>query len=253
MENIVNNEETYLYHCTNENGLISILNSKHFRYSYCLEEYDGLKDGFGKELIAYAMVCFADLNKNELPRHMKQFNSVAYLIMDREWAKAKNISPVIYYHKNGLSNIAFNSLAKIVVKLCEHNMGNKEELLLKTIELFRPFLKKYEGHYYNKLTGEKSFETVKFFLEREWRSFPIVQNYERYFLSKNDYLNQELKSKEIERLENNGIVLEFEWDNIIKIGCHKNPATKVLEIITKTYGIKSEDAFRKIEIIDSVN
>ena len=246
--------KTNLYHCTNIRALVSILNSKHFRYSYCLEKYDGLTNGFGDDEIAYAMICFADLYSNELYSHMKQFGSDSYILMDKVWAMKNRVCPVIYYHKNSASNIAYLHIAKCAVKLFSKKQDGIEEILFKSVELFRPFFKKYEGKYFIKGTDQVSSESVEFFLEREWRSFPMVKNYEHHCLSKQEFFNETLKFQATKELVDHGYVLEFAWDDILKLGCKEQKKDEVIKAIVNSFGINKEDAQMKIEIIsDSDN
>lgn len=65
-----------LYHCTTYESLMRILQSCAFYPSYCLEEASYLK---GNPKFAFAMVSFADMKRNELKGHMKNFSSNVYV------------------------------------------------------------------------------------------------------------------------------------------------------------------------------
>ena len=155
------------------------------------------------------MVCFADLYANELKAHMRQFGADSYLMMEKSWAKEKKICPVFYYNRDSLSNWAFLGMIKYILEINKdlvllygteayerideeegvlERIWDNTDKLHKSLELFRPFFKRYEGRYFMKKKGNFSNESTEFFLEREWRSFPVVQNRERIFLWENEFV-----------------------------------------------------------------
>lgn len=256
---------TDLYHCTKGDSLISILKTKYFRYSYCLEEYYLHKeDRFSLEKLAYAMVCFADLYTDELNDHMHQFNADSYIMMEKTWADEKQVCPVIYYNQNSMSNCAFLAvnlyaydLDKDIASLIEENHQVDEEganlikrihKLYKSIELFRPFFKRYDGQYYIKDEKRFSNEKTEFFLEREWRSFPAVRNRERIFLWENEYRDQNILNNAVRELERNN-KLEFEWKDIKQIGCQKEKKVGIIKILMDSFGIDEKEAENKIVFV----
>lgn len=244
-----NNRQTNLYHCTNSDSLLKILESKYFRYSYCLEEYYMLKEGrYSLEKLAYAMVCFADLLEEEVNGHMEQFGANSFLVMNKKWAVRNNLSPVIYYSKDGLPNYAYLSLAKNIRELL--GQGTTEEVIVvNSIELLRPYFKQYEGHYFVNRKDEPSKEKVEFFLEREWRSIPFVKGGERFYLDLQDYLNEGIKDKAMKELLEHGYCLRFEWDDILQIGCWEEKKIEILHTIHKSFGIDEDGAEKKVLII----
>ena len=264
------NRQTNLYHCTNGDSLIGILSSKHYRYSYCLEEYYGRKDkGFTNELIAYAMVCFADLYANELEAHMNQFKADSYLMMEKPWANKNRICPVMYYTQDSLSNWAFLGMIKYILDINKdlvsffgteaydridedvdvlERIWDNTDKLHKSLELFRPFFKRYKGCYFMKNKGRFSNEPTEFFLEREWRSFPVVKNGERMFLSEDDYHNETLRKSAINELEKNN-KLEFGWKDIKQIGCKEGEKSIIIHAIRESFGVNEDEAETKIIII----
>jgi hypothetical protein len=246
--------KTNLYHCTKADSLIKILESKYYLYSYCLENYYeriGLKYSLMKR--AYAMVCFADMYPYELPAHMKQFGSDAYLMMDKKWAEDKRVSPVLYYNKNSFSNWAFLSInnRQIELSAIQDNEGIVaiSDLLEKSIEIFRPFFKQYEGKYYLHGTENESKESIEFFLEREWRSFPFVENNEHLYLNVDDYKDPNTRSKYQKELFDRGYYLGFQWDDIIEIGCRRRVIPALVQTIQTSYGVDKRTARKKIKIV----
>lgn len=258
--------QTNLYHCTKCDSLLKILASKYFRYSYCLEEYFLHKgDGFSLEKLAYAIICFADLYSDELEDHMHRFNADSYIMMEKTWAKGKKICPVIYYDRDSWSHWAFLAmilytydLDKDIASVIEINHQVDEEgarliervhKLYKSIEIFRPFLKKYEGQYYIKDKGSFSDETTEFFLEREWRSIPIVTGGERYFLDFDDYLNEEIRNKASQELLDHNYCIRFDWGDIKQIGCKEGEKSVIIHAIRESFGVDEDEAENKIIII----
>ena len=261
--------QTNLYHCTKSDSLLKILESKYFRYSYCMEEYYGrIDDRFTNKRIAYPMVCFADLYTNELKEHMHQFNADSYIMMEKSWADEKQVCPVIYYNQNSLSNWAFLAMnlyaydldldiAKLIEKNHQvdekgANLIRRVHQLYKSIEQFRPFFKKYKGQYYIKDENRYSNKTTEFFLEREWRSFPAVHNRERIFLWENEYRNQNILNNAVRELERNN-KLEFKWKDIKKIGCQKDKKAVVIKTLMNSFGITTKEAKTKIVSVNLNN
>ena len=263
---MISKRSTDLYHCTKSNSLINILKTKYFRYSYCLEEYYLHKENrFSLEKLAYAMVCFADLYTEELKDHMHQFNADSYIMMEKTWAKEKKICPVIYYDRDSWSNWAFLAmllytydLDKNIASIIEKNHQVEEEgakliervhKLYKSIEVFRPFLKKYEGHYYIKDKDRFSDEPTEFFLEREWRSIPFVTGGEHYFLDLKDFHNEEIRNKASQELLEHKYYLEFGWKDIKQIGCQKEKMVEIIKILMDSFGIDEKEAKNKIVLV----
>ena len=248
------NRETNLYHCTKEDSLIKIIESKFFKYSYCIEPYYGHKGTkYRLEKLAYAMVCFADMYADELPDHMKQFSSNSYIMMDKKWAENKQISPVIYYNKNSRSNWAFLSMNNRKEDLSGYTNNEDIEkicdMLEKSIELIRPLFKQYKGKYYINGTDKESENEVEFFLEREWRSFPFVTGGEHLHLDLNDYKNPETRGKYQNELLEHGYCLAFDWNDILQIGCRRKKKKEILKTIQKSFGVSKKEARKKIKII----
>ena len=83
--------------------------------SFCLEELSIFPNE--KMKMAYAVVCFADLLKDELKRHMKSFHSDSYLRMSKKWAIMKGLSPVIYYPNSSY----MGTMLKMIIEYVRSN------------------------------------------------------------------------------------------------------------------------------------
>ena len=116
-----------LHHCTNFESLCSILDSKEFWPSFCLEQSDFMKE-FSEA--AYAVVCFADLLSDEVRRHLYTFKKDSYIKMRKEWAVANTISPVVYYTKGTIPSTTMKKWTNFIVDNQDQiDINGSEELL----------------------------------------------------------------------------------------------------------------------------
>ena len=242
------NQTTQLYHCTNHFALCEILKSKQFNPSFCLEELSIYANEPLK--MAYAVVCFADLLKQELRTHMANFHSDCYIIMDKEWAKRERVSPVIYYTDNSLMTFV---LKNIVEYATITNKDENEENLkfFNSVCLFMGYLKQYEGRYLIKAKNTFS-DVTQFYKEREWRYLPIPLNYEANYISEEDYKNEKLRKEKTQELIAHGYVLRFELKDIIEIGIPRSIKKKFIDIIRKSFGKEEqEEITQKIRFLNN--
>lgn len=106
-------QKTQLYHCTDFDSLFNILKSQEFWPSYCYEQADYLKD---PENFAFAMVCFADLMKNEVKPHLNKFNKDCYIQVSKSWGRRNALSNVIYYARPSVVSSTFSLLLEDIIK-----------------------------------------------------------------------------------------------------------------------------------------
>lgn len=234
-------DELRLYHCTKFEALKGILDTKKFLPSYCLE-----RASFMEEYTegAYAVVCFADLTKEEVERHMASFHSDSYIVMNKRWAVEKYISPVTYYLDYSIPSVTFKEwLLEMSMQQTNSQVNNKK--LLNATNMFVPFLKQYEGVYYDKKKEKFSSETRTFYLEREWRWCPLVENEEAYYLTKEMYLDKDRRRRELERLRKN-YTLKFSWNDVLEIGVPEEYKKEIEKLCVKTFGVTAQQARDKI-------
>lgn len=210
-------DRTGLYHCTDFESLFKIIKSKAFWPSYCYEKADYLEE---PESFAFAMVCFADLLKSEIKPHLKKFNKDCYLHMNKEWAKQKGLSNVIYYNKTSVTAALLRNMIKDLTGRSGPNKKGDLSNEAKFINLMMAFFKQYEGYYWNDDKSQWSRQKTLFYTEREWRYIPLVQNHEAYYLSPNDFLDKDFRQTKRNELVQNGYKLEFVWNDINHIGIH---------------------------------
>ena len=227
-----------LYHCTSFKGLTSILRSRAFYPFFCLEEASYLKEVMR---FAFAVVCFADLRRGELEEHIINFSSDVYVKMSKEWAIRMNVSPVTYYsEKSTLSSAIYRALVDYA-----SNHKNEREIFY-PVNLMLGLLKQYRGHYYDKKRKAFSPREVCFYLEREWRYLPLVENGEAYYLDESDFLNEKLRQAKQQELVSRRYILDFTWDDVLEIGCNVEHKDALVEILTETFTISTEEASSKI-------
>lgn len=257
-------KESTLYHFTDHDSLISIIESKFFRPSYCIEkidfidlskldsiaEYKFLQD----DEIAYPMVCFADLLPEELDKHRVKYKKFGFE-MHKMWAISNHISPVIYATKNMLTSDGILVAAINLLTSKRTNQANnfteksdeKEHSLKMIISFLMSFFKSYEGYSYCKT--KKEFHSCKeiFYYEREWRYVPLYLDNCELCLNRNDYENREIFENQRTKILNEPKnKLCFKWDDICKIHIPQLNDKSVIEALCNSFKISKEEASSKI-------
>lgn len=186
---------------------------------------------------AYAVVCFADLLPDEVERHSTNFNSDSYIIMNKEWAIRNFISPVVYYTKESITSATMKHWTNFFIENQDRiDVKGPEELLYKSTVLMFAYMKQYEGVYFDNKRKNFSDETRVFYLEREWRWIPFVENGEAYYLSKELFLNENIRKEKRQELINHGYTLKFSPEDVIEVSI---PQDKV-ELFRERFGEKYE-------------
>ena len=222
---------TQLYHCTNHSALCEILKSKQFNPSFCLEELSIYPHNSMK--MAYAVVCFADLLKQELKEHMHNFHSDSYIIMDKKWAKFHDVSPVIYYTTPSFMSVIMKNIIEYATRI-NRNKSDDELKFFNSVNLFIGFLKQYEGRYLIKSRNIYS-DVTQFYKEREWRYLPMPKNYEANYIDEEDYNNEKRRKEKTQELIAHGYALKFDLGDIIEIGIPKSAKKVFIETIKRSF------------------
>lgn len=225
-----------LHHCTDFNSLCSILDSEAYWPSYCLEQSNFMHD-FTEA--AYAIVCFADLLPDEVERHSTNFNSDSYIVMSKEWALRNKVAPVIYYYPETISAVAIRNWTRYCVNKKMPTSKNIEETLVtNTTNLMFAYMKQYEDFYFDDNKKGFSDETRVFFLEREWRWLPWVENGEAYYLPKESFLDDNIRNEKKQELLKNGYKLYFTPENVIKVGIPEEQVDAFKKKFGEKYKVK---------------
>ena len=230
-----------LYHCTTYDSLMRILQSSAFYPSYCLEQASYLN---WNPKFAFAMVCFADLQRSEVKDHMKTFSSNVYIRMKKSWAFKYHISPVVYYsEKSTLTNAIFKDMVMDIAEA-----GQKGHMY-NAMNILMGLMKQYKGHYFNKNLNRLSDNEVCFYLEREWRYLPLVKMNEAYYLEESEYHDEDIRNKKRQELIDNGHVLEFDWGDIIEIGAGLKNGAYLINALASKFGISKLEAASKVKLL----
>lgn len=230
-----------LYHCTSCETLEKILKCGAFYPSYCLEESSYLHED---PHFAFAMICFADLQRSVLKLHMLKFSADVYIKMKKDWALHQGLSPVVYYSdKFTISSAILRAMASSVGKL------DQNDSLYKSFNLFMGLAKQYKGHYFDKKKKCFSANEVCFYLEREWRYLPIVQNNEAYFLPETQYYDDAIRNQKRDELIAHGYILNFEWNDILEIGGKMNVVFRMVNYLISIFKVSRVEAASKVKVI----
>lgn len=64
--------------------------------------------------------------------------------------------------------------------------------------------------------------------------------------SESDFLNEKLRQAKQQELVSRRYILDFTWDDILEIGCNVEHKGALVEILTETFTISTEEASSKI-------
>ncbi len=196
------------------------------------------------------MVCFADFSNDlEVKNHMEQFNSDSYLVMSKDWALKKGLSPVLYYNKSTHLSEALRIIHENAYKLYKEDRNNNEKRNLFNA-LFKVIAhsKKYSGKYYIKKDRKWSENETQFYNEHEWRYVPTVKEegyelmFEDEFLDHTRWINKQ-------SFFNFKYSLFFNWDDIIEIGCQPDEYDEIMKITSISFKIVLRQVQKKIKAI----
>jgi hypothetical protein len=225
-----------LHHCTDFNSLCSILDSKAYWPSYCLEQSDFIKE-FSEA--AHAVVCFADLLPDEVERHLNNFKKDSYIVMSKEWASKNLISPVVYYTKDSIPSATMKHWTNFFIANQDRiDIKGREELLYKSTNLMFAYMKQYEGVYFDDNKDKFSEEKRVFYLEREWRWVPLVKKGEAYYLPKESFLDENIRRGKRQELINHGYTLKFTPEDVIKVGIPEEQVDAFKKKFGEKYKVK---------------
>ena len=237
--------KTYLYHCSRYEAICKIMSSHFFMPSFCLEELSIFPNE--KMKMAYAVVCFADLLKDELKRHMKSFHSDSYLRMSKKWAIMKGLSPVIYYPNSSYMGTMLKMIIEYAMKKYE-NPKEEDAKFINSVNLLLGYLKQYEGRYWNKKANSFS-DPTQFYMEREWRYLPLPQKGEAYYIDEEEFYDEELKHSKQDELVENGHVLSFTWEDIEEIGIPASAGNSLIDAVSNSWQLMEGQVLQKIKFL----
>ncbi len=181
-----------VFHFTSSVENIKNILTNHFRPRVCLERIDYIK----KEKLDFGlpMVCFCDIPLSEVGNHIKTYGEYA-IGLNKSWAIKNGITPVLYLHEMSKTLDSINHFFEVAGKY-DTQLNQKEyNYLISSYQLFS-YCKAYHG---SMQRNEKLKKKIRFYDEREWRYVPeyrLIQNeFPKFFLDKDEYLNKEIRQK----------------------------------------------------------
>ena len=78
-----------------------------------------------------------------------------------------------------------------------------------------------------------------FYLEREWRWIPFVENGEAYYLSKELFLDENIRKDKRNELINHGYTLKFSPEDVIEVGIPQDNFEIFREMFGEKYKVEA--------------
>jgi hypothetical protein len=147
---------------------------------------------------------------------------------------------VIYYYPKTISAVAFQKRVKFCIDKELLLSKERENILLSnSTNLMFAYMKQYEGVYFNNKRGDFSDDRRVFFLEREWRWVPFVENGEAYYLTKELFLDEKIRTEKRDELINHGYTLKFTPADVIEVGIPQDKVETFRQIFGEKYEVKN--------------
>lgn len=177
---------------------------KGFHVKYCYEKIDSSEKGIIHS--AFPMVSFCDIPLSQVKAHIESYGDYG-IGLRKEWAKAKKLSPVLYFDKD---SELINNLREEFERLVDKGM--KKEIAYADVEhiiSLMAYSKNYEADLIRKGDVIKNY---RFYNEREWRFVPnkTILGNAKAFLAEEDYNKDKKKNNDTL----NHITLNFETKDI---------------------------------------
>jgi hypothetical protein len=121
--------------------------------------------------------------------------------------------------------------------------------LYNSVSLLLGYLKQYSGKYYNKRTKTFS-ELTQFYTEREWRYLPFPKHGEAYFITEEEFLNEDFRQDKEEELRKAKLTLSFTWNDILNIGVPFKEKNLILDELSNNFGLSVKEVENKVQLIN---
>jgi hypothetical protein len=173
-----------LFHFTNNYENLRGILEREFQPRFCLETF--LNSGQVVSEFAFPMVCFCDLPLSQTGTHLGFYGNYG-IGLTKTWGRIRQISPVLYAPEESQVVENLRSLYRDLKKQTDEVPGP----LLNHFYQLICYIKPYEGRFWR---GGKYMENVRFYNEREWRYVPLAAREKSLFLSRDEFLNDEIRS-----------------------------------------------------------
>lgn len=201
-----------LFHFTKSIDNLKNILTHTFSPRYCLEHID---DSLVNLSIAIPMVCFCDIPLSQIKDHVDTYGNYA-IGLSKEWAMSKGISPVLYLHKNSVTNEMMQQFLATSKDLDNiENPDSDKAINKRTRDFFQLyfFCKSYKGDM--RRNGEIKRD-ITFYNENEWRYVPSLSELEEMkaslFLHKTTFEDESLRNENNEK--NESIKIKFSPNDI---------------------------------------
>lgn len=71
-------------------------------------------------------------------------------------------------------------------------------------------------------------------------------NGEAYYLTEEEYKDENLRNEKCQELINKGLALSFEWKDILQVGVKKENVDYIINVIKNSFSITESEVERKI-------
>lgn len=254
-----------LFHFTDSfDNLVGILKN-HFYPRYCYDEFSLTRQHLVGRAIP--MVCFCDILLSQIKNHIDTYGHYG-LGMSKAWAKENRLNPVLYVAHNSLLAEQLSSVVTDVLKKkgenekeIHHYMEkwkgkediNQEEwarvmeMIDNVVEIghryvaadyILRYLKPYSGRLYK--GGQLISRNVRFYDEKEWRYVvpEELSKKTKKHLQKQEYFDDEIRSTENKKLEQQKFSLKFKPNDIKYVIV--NDEDEIIEMMHQLQDIKGE-------------
>ena len=224
-----------LWHQTNESGFYKILQSRKLLYSYSLEK---IIPSFDFKPIAFPMISMSDYPVSEMGNNSWAYGDYS-IGFKQSWGVKAGFSPVWYCSYGSKGLLQLNVLLENALKEKSKGRFGAVMYLYAQMKLVQAPLN----------TKSKSFNSYRFYDEREWRNVPYVTVTDRAevlpFLTEENYKKYKKQHGGSSLLD---IGVEFQYDDIHYI------IAKSEEDIEKTRSIVGDriHIFTKNEVIEDM-
>jgi hypothetical protein len=225
-------------------NLLGILTDE-FRPRFCLENLYVLTAGRMPESENHErgipLVSFCDLPLSQTGFHLSVYGDYG-IGMTKSWGRTHGISPVLYLYPEGSLSSRFSDLMARTQR--EIDLKQKTEWAVLIFD-FAYFVKPYEGNLWRE-GGELT--NIRFYNEREWRFVPSLPADFKNFLSKPEFLDNEIRNAANEKLKEMARI-SFEPNDIKYLIVRRE--AEIVPLIREIERIKGKYGFDDVALLSS--
>lgn len=222
-----------LWHQTNKEGLIKILKSRRFRFSYSKEKI------LDKKLnVAFPMISFCDLPFSEFTDYITKYGGYS-IGMHKVWGYVNYFNPVWYCQ-------TCSFVKRAITEMITKELNHEDKAMKKVVEILA-YMKPHDGKL--EVRGRK-YLNYRFADEREVRLVPPYTWLEEHDMS---FMLSEEEYSEYKEEHKNSLLpigVKYDWSDIkyIVVQNHKN--VREIKNLLKKLGCDNDDIhiFSQVQI-----